>query len=175
MSLGADLLEQARHLASREPRRPRQASLRRAASAAYYALFHLLVEEASRLVISGTGLGHLRPKLARAFIHAEMKQVSRAFMMSGQGPKLPDEITAMADELHAPPTDLRTVATAFVRLQEERHDADYDLSRRFKRPEVKQMIQTASDAFDAWDRVRTEPLSKAYLLALLVARKWDRN
>lgn len=37
-----DLLEQARHLANREPKRPKQASLRRAVSTAYYALFHLL-------------------------------------------------------------------------------------------------------------------------------------
>ena len=46
MSLQQDLLRQARHLATKEPRRPSQASLRRAVSAAYYALFHLLVDEA---------------------------------------------------------------------------------------------------------------------------------
>lgn len=39
MSLHADLLKQARHLATKERRRPSQASLRRAISAAYYALF----------------------------------------------------------------------------------------------------------------------------------------
>ena len=41
MSFPNDLLEQARHLANREPKRPKQASLRRAVSTAYYALFHL--------------------------------------------------------------------------------------------------------------------------------------
>ena len=46
MSLQQDLLRQARDLATKEPRRPSQASLRRAVSAAYYALFHLLVDEA---------------------------------------------------------------------------------------------------------------------------------
>ncbi len=50
MSLHDDLLEQAKHLANREPRRPKQASLRRAISAAYYALFHLLVDEATKLL-----------------------------------------------------------------------------------------------------------------------------
>lgn len=54
MSLHTDLLKQATILATREPRRPFQASLRRAASAAYYALFHLLVEEGTRLMLSGT-------------------------------------------------------------------------------------------------------------------------
>ena len=47
MSLHADLLKQARHLSTKEPSRPSQASLRRAISAAYYALFHRLVDEAT--------------------------------------------------------------------------------------------------------------------------------
>lgn len=41
-----DLLEQAYDLAQKEATDPKQASLRRAVSTAYYALFHLLVEEA---------------------------------------------------------------------------------------------------------------------------------
>ena len=51
MSLPTDLLAQARHLAAKETRRPRQASLRRTASACYYALFHLLVQDASRRLV----------------------------------------------------------------------------------------------------------------------------
>jgi hypothetical protein len=50
MSLPADLLAQARRLVSLDPRRPRQASLRRAISTAYYALFHLLISEASAML-----------------------------------------------------------------------------------------------------------------------------
>ncbi|MEX2560734.1 MAG: hypothetical protein WD403_12510 [Pirellulales bacterium] len=38
MSLHADLLTQAEYLANKEPKRPKQASLRRAISAAYYAV-----------------------------------------------------------------------------------------------------------------------------------------
>jgi hypothetical protein len=40
MSLHADLLEQAEHLAQLDPTRPKQANLRRAVSSAYYALIH---------------------------------------------------------------------------------------------------------------------------------------
>jgi uncharacterized protein (UPF0332 family) len=40
MALHDDLLDQAQHLALGEPQRPKQASLRRAVSASYYALFH---------------------------------------------------------------------------------------------------------------------------------------
>ena len=45
MSLPYELLELAKHLASIDNATYRQASLRRAASTAYYALFHLLVSE----------------------------------------------------------------------------------------------------------------------------------
>ena len=44
-----DLLEQAYDLAQKELISPKQASLRRAVSTAYYALFHLLIDEAVML------------------------------------------------------------------------------------------------------------------------------
>jgi hypothetical protein len=46
MPFADDLLEQAHHLVTREEGEPKQASLRRAVSTAYYALFHLLIDEA---------------------------------------------------------------------------------------------------------------------------------
>jgi uncharacterized protein (UPF0332 family) len=46
MAFADDLLKQAYHLANRESGEPKQASLRRAVSTAYYALFHLLIDEA---------------------------------------------------------------------------------------------------------------------------------
>ncbi len=45
MSFADDLLTQAEHLANWESE-PTQAALRRAVSTAYYALFHLLIDEA---------------------------------------------------------------------------------------------------------------------------------
>ena len=56
MSLHSDLLDQAGVLVRLEPRKPRQASLRRAVSAAYYALFHLLSEEAANMVVKDASL-----------------------------------------------------------------------------------------------------------------------
>ena len=86
MSLHGDLLEQAGRLARQEPRKPKQASLRRAVSAAYYALFHLLINEATRLFLSGVQREALRLRLARAFRHSAMKHVSQAFAR-GQIPR----------------------------------------------------------------------------------------
>jgi len=175
MSLHDDLLEQAGHLFTRDPRRPKQASLRRSISAAYYSLFHLLIDEASRLALAGSALGDLRPRLGRAFAHTEMKQVSRAFMLSKQSPKLPPEIDAMVKALPSPPSDLHLVATAFVTLQEIRQEADYNTGRRFSRREAEDLVELGREAFLAWRRIRSTPLAKAYLIALLVAKKWDRE
>src|SRR5258708_1560887 len=63
------LLEQARHLAHREKTRPRQASLRRSVSTAYYALFHLLISEAT----FNWKRADQRPLLARFFEHGKMR------------------------------------------------------------------------------------------------------
>jgi hypothetical protein len=46
MAYHDDLLQQSLLLVHKEPRNPKQASLRRAVSTAYYALFHLLISEA---------------------------------------------------------------------------------------------------------------------------------
>ncbi len=48
MEFADELLEQAHHLAHRERKHPRQASLRRAVSTAYYGLFHLIVNDGAR-------------------------------------------------------------------------------------------------------------------------------
>ena len=48
MAFADDLLDLSKQLANLEPENPRQASLRRAVSTAYYALFHLLISEATR-------------------------------------------------------------------------------------------------------------------------------
>jgi hypothetical protein len=82
MSFADDLLEQAYHLANREPEN--QANLRRAVSTAYYALFHLLIDEA----VGNWGIARQRSILARTFEHGKMKSVCEShvnnFFSSGQ-------------------------------------------------------------------------------------------
>src|SRR5436309_12164217 len=124
MSLADDLRRQARHLATREPRRPKQASLRRAVSAAYYALFHLLVDEATRMMFGGhhTRRG-FRHALARGFSHQSMAAACK----SSGGGTLPAPIIATTGPVSVP-QELRELAEAFVPLQDERHRADYNLA-----------------------------------------------
>ncbi len=138
-------------------------------------MFHLLVDEASRLILAGTTLDGLRPKLARAFTHAEMKQVARTFTLSHQAPKLPTEIDAIVLVSPGAAADVAAVARAFVRLQESRHAADDNTDRRFNRREVELLVDLAQQSFLAWRRTRTTPLARAFLISLLVGKRWDRE
>ena len=71
MAFADDLLEQAYHLASREKENVSQASLRRAVSTAYFALFHLLIDEA----VSNWAVERQRGAIGRTFEHKAMKNV----------------------------------------------------------------------------------------------------
>ena len=162
MSLHDDLLRQARQLAVKEPRRPLQASLRRAVSASYYSLFHLLVDDATRLMLSGRDRTALRHCLARAFGHAVMKQVAQHFSKNEVRAKL-------APGLNGRPLqpELVRVASAFVDLQEARHKADYDTARRFTRREVRDLVSQAEQAFADWHGVRGSIQADTFLTGLL--------
>ena len=168
MALHSDLLEQALHLARREHRRPRQASLRRAVSAAYYALFHLLADDGAALLAPAQPAG-LRPQLRRAFKHADMKEVCSQFAQGSHDALPPAIRSMMAAPLEA---GLSQVAKAFTILQEARHAADYDASRVFTRLEVLALVSRAEAAFVAWRVVRGTPNAVAFLAALLLQRQW---
>ena len=72
MAYAEELLELAQELASLHPDSPRQPSLRRAVSTAYYALFHLLISEAT----ANWRRPELRAALGRVFDHGPMKQAA---------------------------------------------------------------------------------------------------
>lgn len=170
MTIHHDLLDQAEHLATKEPRRPRQASLRRAVSSAYYALFHLLVDRGAR-ALSPTQPPALRQRVGRAFTHVEMKNVCKQF---AQGAAENLEIATGA--LIVPPLEpqLARVAKAFLILQEERHRADYDLSVPFERIEVRQKIDLVREAFADWQAVRRSDNAQVFLAALLLQGRWNK-
>jgi uncharacterized protein (UPF0332 family) len=160
VGIAQDLLSQASHIATYEGENPSQASLRRAVSTAYYALFHLLTEEAALLwrgsPEAGTGV-------TRAFQHGSMKSTSLKFRgpvwhdWRGNGQPVPEE--------------LRRVAAAFADLQEERHTADYDNHEQWSLSEVQALLRIAADAFVDWESIRTHPMAGNYLLAMLLPKQ----
>src|SRR5882724_9936598 len=112
MQFADDLLEQAYGLAHKEAANPKQASLRRAVSTAYYALFHLLIGEA----VGKWAVERQRSIVARTFEHAKMKGIC-------------DEVIKNFKSGAPVPPELNTVAQNFIQLQQQRHTADYDNSR----------------------------------------------
>ena len=127
MALSDELLEQANHLANREPKRPRQADLRRAVSTAYYSLFHLRVSSA----ISQWKSPQQRAQIARGFEHSAMKEDSKT------------QVDPADDHL-------KIVDKAFAELQQHRHAADYSYVKKWSRTEVQSHVGTSADALTSW-------------------------
>jgi uncharacterized protein (UPF0332 family) len=155
-----DLLEQALHLAKREKKKPRQASLRRAVSTAYYALFHLLIHEAT---VNWRRVDQ-RALLARFFEHGKMKGASK---------KQTDDLKAFfktnppaGHELYIA-KHLHRVAETFFEAQQQRHTADYDSAAIWSRREVVSLIERVELAFKSWHAIREESEAQDYLISLL--------
>jgi hypothetical protein len=72
MALTEDLLEDARHLAARGAAEKRKSCMRRAISTAYYAVFHLLVED----FVEHWEFEDQRARLGRMFNHNEMREAA---------------------------------------------------------------------------------------------------
>ena len=166
----SDLLAQAKHLAEKEPKRPKQASLRRAVSAAYYSLFHHLVSEAALFMVKGPGACGIRPVFQRAFVHSDMSKVAKSFA----GGTVSDAWKSLMAGGQIP-SDLRRVASAFNQLQEARHAADYDLTRRFARDGVNDLIEMAEKASETWHGIRSTAEARVFLIALLVDKNVSRR
>lgn len=159
MAFHDDLLEQAQHLANRDAGQPRQASLRRAISSAYYALFHLLVSE----TVSRWTISTQRPQLARIFDHSRMNAASERVLNVKALPSTGNDPVAAGH--------LRKVATAFSELYEKRQTADYDLAIEWSRTEVLELIRATGEAFGSVEAIRNQPIMNDYLLSLFVKER----
>ena len=169
MPLAQDLLEQARLLAqpAAGPGRPRQASLRRAVSSAYYAVFHLLSADATAQASPVSPVG-LRERVQRSLQHSTMRAAANAL----QSNSLPARIAPL---MPGPiPASLVSVARGFVRLQDERHNADYDLADQFDRSRVHGLIREAERVFRDWNDVRNSDEAKVFLAALMFWNLWSK-
>jgi uncharacterized protein (UPF0332 family) len=162
MAYPDDLLEQAEHLANREIENPRQASLRRAISSAYYALFQLLVSES----VSQWRIAYQRPQLARIFDHARMNVASTRVLNEKLFPFIGQDPASVAH--------LKTIATTFNELYEHRQTADYDTSTQWSRTEVLALIDLVKESFKSVDAIRSESIANDYLLSLFVKDRQQR-
>jgi uncharacterized protein (UPF0332 family) len=164
MGYAHELLELAQEIANLHPDSSHQASLRRAVSTAYYALFHLLISEAT----ANWQRPELRPTLGRVFDHGPMKQaadkkVAELNIYFKGNPREGPE-TTVADHL-------RNVANTFGQAQYYRNEADYNTAREWELTEVQLHVDRIADAFKSWDVIRQEPVAQAYLVSMLPSKE----
>ena len=175
MGYSDDLIEQAKTLAAADPTRPKQASLRRAVSAAYYALFHETIDRAVASFLSGAdATGLVGDRLRRVVDHKAALKAAKWF--AGPATSLPPSIQMMrgAPQPAIDPA-LSGVCRVFIDLQAERHRADYDLSAPFARAETRRRI---ADAEQAIRDLRTLPArgdSLIFFLGCLFGESLTRN
>jgi len=168
MSMANDFLDLAKKLVRYQKADVLRARLRRAISTAYYAIFHLLLENGSAKIVSHP---QIRILVGRAYTHSEMVKTAKSFQSGANS--LPAHLTApFGGTLPALPVELTRVAKAFVILQEARHAADYDSSKSFTRGDAKVFVSHASDAFTDWNTVVSMPIHhdvcELFLAAMLL-------
>jgi uncharacterized protein (UPF0332 family) len=163
------LIRQANKLAGRDPPatgQPINADLRRAVSAAYYALFHKLIICAGEALLP-KGTQEDRWRFGRHFEHAAMKRVCG--WATGQS-SAPARYRPLLSPLSGDP-QLMVIALAFQALQQDRHSADYDHEANFTKPQVLNLIDLASTAIVTLDALKgTAPL-QVFLVQMAISSK----
>jgi hypothetical protein len=151
--LADDLLEDARHLKARGDAEKRSSCMRRAISTAYYAVFHLLIED----FVEHWEFEDQRARLARMFNHQKMRDAP--FTPRDKKNPTPVEI------------ELVNIITAFGQLQKDRHRADYDLGWNIVETDVADAITLAEDTFAKWRSIRSEDVARHHLLSMFGANR----
>lgn len=159
-----DLIEIAQRLVVTPTQdKPRQAALRRAMRTAYYALFHRILQEgADRLVGDTEELRRSKSwsLVYRAFNHGTMAE------RCGQVTQPPAPFNRSDF-----PAAVCFVATAFKTLQNERHRADYDPAALFEVEGVQGRVETARNAINRLDELKTADSALFVTFLLFGARR----
>ncbi|MBL6761933.1 MAG: hypothetical protein ISQ19_04470 [PS1 clade bacterium] len=146
MSLSDDFLRLAEQLvrSNSSSKSPPQIDLRRAVSSAYYAVFHeFCLLFAEQFVCDGK-------KLTRAWLQTyrslEHQQLKKRLLEIRQFSKLKDKQKKQREsknaDLNFPPA-LADLADIFAKLQDSRHEADYNPQSKFDRKETILSIESA--------------------------------
>ena len=137
------------------PGRPRQAMLRRAVSAAYYAMFNALCQSNADVLVGVSSTSQDAQLWLDTF---------RALQHNVAKNRLAQYASASRDSA------LRRFASAFGDLQEERITADYDPTAKFMRSHVASLIQEAETATSAFQNLPART-RRTLALHLLVRRR----
>jgi uncharacterized protein (UPF0332 family) len=176
-SYDVELLDVAQHLLVRRPNQRGKlpaARVRRSISTTYYALFHFLLDEASKRVIGTQNqLRRRRRTFVRLFAHAGMRT---AFS------KLRNQLVeSSVEDIMRPgaqpggpvvtPAFVREMAKCFADAQAKRTDADYDMNKPLSELDASLLLSRVEAAIGNW-RTATSAQDKefkhaVYLLMLM--------
>ncbi len=154
----SDLIETARDLTRAKSGKPRQASLRRATSTTYYALFHCLARNCADVVVGGRGADRSKPawrQVYRALQHGRAKTQC-------QNQKMVNKF----------PVEIQDFAGMFVEMQHKRHRADYDPDEVVYKSAV---LKDIDDAEDVLIRFQKVPVKHRRAFAVYVLLELRRN
>ena len=139
-----DLLRVARQLAAgalgRNRGRPRQTELRRAVSAAYYAIFHVLAACGANLLVGTTRAHRSQPAWRQTYRALEHRQAKNQCNIRQVMSRFPADIQAFGEQ--------------FVAMQVRRHEADYDPLATFSRSTVQQWIDETEKVIDLFQKTQ---------------------
>jgi hypothetical protein len=108
-------------------------------------------------------------RIQRWFEHAEMKKVCGRFLPTKLEQPLLDLIGTTASH------DLQNVARSFIKLQEARHSADYDLGYSLTSAEARQLVLLAVGAMASWDNIASSAEANIFILSLLMWKNWEKE
>jgi len=152
MAYPDDLMKDAYHLAGRGGKNPKQSSLRRAASTAYYAVFHMLIAD----FVSNWRIPEQRARLGRIFEHRRMAQAPLEYRDKKKPTQAEKELKALIDK--------------FKQLQNDRYEADYNVGKIWTPIEVKRTLDLADELFGMWRKLRKEKVAEYHLMSMFGAR-----
>ena len=150
------LIEMARLLAGQgpvaAPGRPRQAMLKKAVSAAYYAMFHALCYSNANVLIGSSARAVRLPGWTRTYRALDHGSAKDRLMLHRSVASL----------------EVQNFGTTFSALQENRHLADYDPHARLSRTYTVSLIDRAEDAIRAF--LSTDDPERRELAAAVLMR-----
>lgn len=153
MGLADELLQDAHFLAETGIADQRKSLMRRSISTAYYAVFHLFVED----FVEHWEFPDQRARLGRMFSHGAMR--------TGFAPKVKGNPTLLERELI-------DVIDSFAQLQRDRQRADYDSGWSLVETDVQTSITLADGVFAKWRKIQSEDIARHHLLSMFGA-KWE--
>jgi hypothetical protein len=128
--------------------------IKRSVSTAYYAIFHHLCQRHCDLLVADDTLGAARYQAYRSVDHSNAKAACQECRATGKGF----------------PRGVIHYAETFIRLQDLRHDADYDPTAQFNINHAHALINDCTKAIAAFD-AEPERHRRAFVLFVALRRR----